>query len=106
MGWVWLIIAGLLEVLFAILLKLSDGFTKPVFTIGFIIATSISFYCLTKAMQTIPMGTAYTIWTGIGAIGVVLYGIIHFNEPANLVRLLLMALLLLSVIGLKLTSPS
>ena len=105
MAWVWLIAAGLLEVVFAILLKLSDGFTKPLFTIGFIVTTTVSFYCLTKAMQTIPMGTAYTIWIGIGAVGVVCYGVFQLNEPVTVVRLSLIIVLVLAIIGLKVTTP-
>lgn len=104
MAWLWLIAAGALEVVFAILLKLSEGFTKPLFTVGFILATAVSFYCLTRAMQTIPMGTAYTVWIGIGAVGVVLYGIVYFNEPASVARLALMSVLVLCIVGLKLTS--
>ena len=106
MAWIWLISAGLLEVIFAILLKLSEGFTKPLFTIGFIVTTAISFYCLTKAMQLIPMGTAYTVWIGIGAVGVVLYGIVYLHEPVTVMRLALILMLVISIIGLKITTPS
>lgn len=104
MAWIWLVAAGLLEVAFAVLLKLSEGFTRPLFTVGFIVSTAVSFYCLTKAMHSIPMGTAYIVWIGIGAIGVVLYGIIQFNEPLTVIRVMLMTLLVLSIIGLKVTS--
>ena len=104
MAWLWLIVAGLLEVVFAICLKLSDGFTKPYFTLGFILAAGISFFCLTKAMQSLPMGTAYTVWIGIGAVGVVISGIVQFNEPVTAMRMSLIALLVCSIVGLKLTS--
>ena len=106
MAWVWLVSAGFLEIVFAILLRFSEGFTKPLFTIGFIITTSISFYCLTKAMQTIPIGTAYTIWTGIGTAGVVLFGIVYFNEPVTLIRMTLITVLVSSIIGLKIITPT
>lgn len=106
MAWVWLISAGLLEIVFALLLKLSEGFTKPLYTAGFIVTTTISFYCLTKAMQTIPMGTAYTVWIGIGAVGVVFLGIVQFNEPLTITRLLLLGILILSIIGLKISASA
>jgi len=104
MAWAWLIAAGLLEIVFAICLKLSEGFSKPVFTIAFVIATAISLYCLTRAMQSIPMGTAYAVWTGIGAVGVVVFGVVFFSEPATAARLFFISTLIASIIGLKLVS--
>ena len=104
MAWVWLLLAGLLEIVFAICLKLSEGFTKPAFTIAFIIATSISLFCLTKAMQSIPMGTAYAVWTGIGVVGVVIFGIVFFSEPVTAARIFLISTLVASIVGLKLIS--
>ena len=104
MAWVWLLLAGLLEIVFAICLKLSEGFTKPVFTIAFIIATSISLFCLTKAMQSIPMGTAYAVWTGIGVVGVVIFGIVFFSEPVTAARIFFISTLVASIVGLKLIS--
>jgi quaternary ammonium compound-resistance protein SugE len=104
MAWVWLLLAGLLEIVFAICLKLSEGFTKPAFTIAFIIATSISLFCLTKAMQSIPMGTAYAVWTGIGVVGVVIFGIVFFSEPVTAARIFFISTLVASIVGLKLIS--
>lgn len=104
MAWLWLAVAALLEIPFAVMLKLSDGFTRPFYTAGFLITTLVSFYCLTRAMQTIPMGTAYAIWTGVGAAGVILIGIFYFDEPVTLLRLSLLLLLAASVVGLKVTS--
>lgn len=104
MAWGWLIVAGVLEVFFATFLKLSDGFTKPVYSFAFIVAAALSFYCLTKAMQDIPIGTAYAVWTGIGTVGVVIFGIVFFSEPINAARLFFTATLLASIIGLKLVS--
>ena len=83
MAWVWLVTAGLFEILFASFLKLSDGFTKLGFTIAFVVSAAFSFYFLTKAMQEIPVGTAYAVWTGIGAAGVAIFGIIFFAEALS-----------------------
>jgi quaternary ammonium compound-resistance protein SugE len=104
MAWAWLISAGLLEVIFATLLKLSENFTKPIYTIAFVIVAALSFYCLTKAMQSIPIGTAYAVWTGIGAVGIVIVGIIFFSEPITVLRLFFISTLVASIIGLKLVS--
>lgn len=106
MAWVWLIIAGIFEICFATLLKLSESFTKPLYTVGFIVAAAFSFYCLTRAMQVIPIGTAYAIWTGIGAAGVVIFGIVLFNEPVNFPRIFFATTLIASIIGLKVVSAS
>ena len=76
MAWLWLVSAGLLEIVFASCLKLSEAFSKPVYTIAFLVFGTLSFFCLTKAMQDIPIGTAYAVWTGIGATGVAIFGMI------------------------------
>lgn len=104
MAWVFLSIAGFLEIIFAVLLKLSNGFTKPVYVVGVCIAAGLSLFFLTRAMQHIPMGTAYAVWTGVGALGVVLIGIFFFNESTNWLRLLFIALLVISIGGLKFVS--
>lgn len=104
MAWGYLIIAGALEIVWAIGLKYADGFTKlwpSVFTVLTMIA---SFYCLSLAVRTLPIGTGYAIWTGIGAIGTTVLGIFLFAESANLLRLLCIALILVGIIGLKLTA--
>ncbi|SDR18875.1 multidrug efflux SMR transporter [Pseudovibrio sp. Tun.PSC04-5.I4] len=106
MAWIWLIIAGLFEMAFAICLKLSDNFTKPVYTVLFVITASLSFYCLTRAMVSIPIGTAYAVWTGIGASGIALFGIFFFGEPVTFLRLFFIAMLVGAIIGLKFVSPS
>jgi len=100
----WLIAAGVTEVFFATFLKLSEGFTRPLYTILFIVAASLSFYFLTKAMQGVPMSTAYAVWTGMGAAGITILGIILFSEPATLWRLFFLTTLIGSIIGLKLVS--
>ncbi len=104
MAWIWLLVAGVFEVTFAALLKLSDGFTKPVYTVLFILAAMISLYCLTRAMETIPIGTAYAVWTGIGAVGAVLLGSFLFGESLGLLRVFFIFLLISSIVGLKFVS--
>lgn len=104
MAWLYLIIAGLFEVGFTTCLKLSNNFSIPKWTIGFLVCATLSFFLLSKAIQTIPMGTGYAVWTGIGAAGTVIVGIILFKEPADVWRLLFIALLIGSVIGLKAVS--
>lgn len=104
-GWIWLFSAGFFEIFFATFLKLSDGFTKPLYSVAFATAAMFSFFCLTKAMQTIPIGTAYAVWTGIGATGIAIFGIVFFGEPINTLRLFFLSTLVLSIIALKILSP-
>ncbi|HSZ72601.1 MAG TPA: multidrug efflux SMR transporter [Cytophagaceae bacterium] len=101
MNWILLIIAGLFEIGFTTCLKLSDNFSHYKWSIGFFICITFSFVLLNMAIQTIPMGTAYAIWTGIGAVGTVLIGIFFYNEPTDFWRLLFIFLLIGSIIGLK-----
>lgn len=104
MNWIILIIAGLFEVGFTTCLKLSDNFSNYKWSIGFFICITLSFVLLNIAIQTIPMGTAYGIWTGIGAVGTVIMGILLYNEPTDFWRLLFIFLLIGSIIGLKVVS--
>lgn len=104
MAWVILIIAGLFEVGWAVGLKYSDGMTRPWPLAATAVALLLSMGLLAVAMQTLPLGTAYTVWTGIGAIGSVVLGIWLFGEPAGAMRLACVALILTGIIGLKLTS--
>lgn len=104
MAWLYLVLAGLFEVGFAVALKQSEGLTRLGPSVAFILLGGISFVLLTKAIATIPLGTAYAVWTGIGAIGTVLVGIICFGDPAGGLRLLFLAMLLCSLMGLKLVS--
>jgi quaternary ammonium compound-resistance protein SugE len=106
MPWVLLIVAGLLEVCWAIGLKYTEGFTKPLPSILTGLAIIASMVLLSLAARSLPIGTAYAIWVGIGALGAAVLGIILFHEPATPARLFFLALLLTSVIGLKLTSSS
>lgn len=104
MAWIYLIIAGVFEVVWATGLKYSHGFTKlypSLITLGGMI---ISFYLLSLATKSLPIGTAYAIWTGIGALGAVIMGIFLFNEPANILRIVFLCLILAGILGLKLTS--
>jgi len=104
MGWIYLLFAGLFEVGFTSMLKLSDNFSKLFPSIGFFFFSILSFYLLTKAVETIPIGTAYAIWTGIGAAGTVLIGIFFFQESAGFWRMFFITILIMSIIGLKLVS--
>lgn len=104
MNWVYLIIAGLFECGWAIGLKYTDGFTKWLPSSLTIAAMAISFWLLSIAMQTIPIGTAYAIWTGIGAVGVAIIGMILFGESAAIIRILCLLLIVSGILGLKLTA--
>lgn len=106
MAWVWLFIAGIFEMVFAICLKLSEGFTRPLYTTIFAITAFLSFYFLTKAVQGIPIGTAYAVWTGIGATGIAIFGIFLFNEPVTFWRLFFLTMLVGAIAGLKFVSSS
>ena len=104
MAWVFLVVAGFLEVFWPSFLKLSEGFTKLDFSIVTVAGMLASFYFLSQAMKTLPLGTAYAIWTGIGAVGSVLVGILVFKEPVTAARMFFTVLLLTGIIGIKLTS--
>lgn len=101
MSWIYLIIAGILEVGFTTCLKLSDNFSNLKWGAGFLICAIMSFVFLNKATVTLPMGTAYAVWTGIGAIGTVLVGIIFFKESYNFWRIFFLTTLIISILGLK-----
>jgi quaternary ammonium compound-resistance protein SugE len=104
MAWIILIVAGLFEVGFTTCLKLSENFSNWKWTTGFFICISFSFFLLNKATQTIPLGTGYAVWTGIGAVGTVIVGMIFFKEPTDFWRLIFIFLLIGSILGLKLVS--
>ncbi|QDH80168.1 multidrug efflux SMR transporter [Echinicola soli] len=101
MAWLILILAGLFEVAFTTSLKMANNFTNFKWSVAFFISISLSFYLLNHAIKTIPMGTAYAVWTGIGAAGTVLVGIFFFQEPSNWLRIGFLMLLISSIIGLK-----
>lgn len=105
MPWVILVIAGLFEVAWSVGMKKSDGFTKLGPSIFTLITLALSMFLLGWAMKTLPLGTAYTIWTGVGAIGAVILGIVMFGESASPLRIACIALILVGIVGLKLTTP-
>ena len=104
MSWLVLFVAGLFEVAWAIGLKYTEGFTRPWPTAGTIAAMMISVALLGIAMKSLPVGTAYAVWTGIGAVGTVLLGIALFGDPTSPSRLVCVALILAGIIGLKIVS--
>ncbi|MCM2348739.1 MAG: SMR family transporter [Bacteriovoracaceae bacterium] len=99
--WFLLVIAGLLEVCWAIGLKYTDGFTKLLPSVFTIVTLAASMYLLARAAQVIPIGTAYGIWVGIGALGAAILGMILFKEPVSMARLVFLVLLVVSLVGLK-----
>jgi quaternary ammonium compound-resistance protein SugE len=106
MNWLILIVAGLFEVGWAIGLKYTEGFTRPLPTIGTVLAVVISMGLLGVAMRSLPVGTAYAVWVGIGSVGTAILGIILFGESANIWRLLSLGLIIAGIIGLKLATPT
>lgn len=104
--WLMLAFAGVLEIVWAVGLKYADGFTKPVASTITIAAMAASIWLLAQAARTLPIGTAYAVWTGIGAAGAALLGIMLFAESANPVRVLCMVLIVAGIVGLKLSTPA
>lgn len=104
MSWFYLILAGILEVFWSTCLKFSHGFTELKFSILTVVGMIFSFLFLAQATKQLPLGTSYAIWTGIGALGAVIAGIILFKEPFTAVRCFFVVLLLAGIIGLKITS--
>ena len=104
MTWLELLIAGGLEVFWSTFLKLSEGFTRPVYSVVAVVGMILSFIFLSQATKVLPLGTAYAVWTGIGAVGAVIVGIVVFKEPVTAVRMLFVVLLLTGIIGLKATA--
>jgi quaternary ammonium compound-resistance protein SugE len=104
MGWVLLGVAGALEVGFTTALKYAEGFTKLWPSLVFLVAYAGSAWFLSQAIKTIPIGTAYAVWTGIGAVGTAVIGIALFGEPATALRVLFLAVIVGGIIGLKLVS--
>lgn len=104
MNWLILIVAGLLEVVWAVGLKYTDGFTKPLPSVITIVAMAASFYCLSLAMRSLPLSIAYTVWVGIGMVGAVIFGVIFLKEPINMVKGISLLLIISGILGLKLSS--
>jgi quaternary ammonium compound-resistance protein SugE len=106
MAWIILVIAGLFEVGWAIGLKYTEGFTRLWPTVGTVAAMIVSLWLLGVAMKSLPVGTAYSIWVGVGAVGTVALGIVLLGEPANAARLISVALIVAGIVGLKLATPA
>jgi len=104
MSWMILFLAGLFEVAWAVGLKYTEGFTRLWPSVGTVAAMAVSFYLLAVAMRSLPLGTAYAVWVGVGAVGTAILGIALFNEPANAGRLVSLGLILAGIMGLKLAS--
>jgi len=105
MQWFELFIAGLFEVGWAIGLKYSQGFTKLIPSVFTLVGMLASFYFLSIALKSIPLGTAYAVWTGIGTVGTVIFGILIFQEPADATRLICIGFIIVGIVGLRILSP-
>ncbi|MFK7831437.1 MAG: multidrug efflux SMR transporter [Congregibacter sp.] len=106
MAWISLVIAGFFEIVWVLALKYSDGLSNWWPSVIFGVAACVSFAFLSYALKTLPMGTAYATWTGIGAVGIAIVGMLWCKEPAGLARVLCIALIVAGIVGLKLTSPA
>lgn len=104
MAWVILFFAGLLEVAWALFLKQSEGFTRPGPTVGFGVALFLSMFLLAQALKTLPVGTAYAVWTGIGAAGTAIIGMLWLGESREVLKLVSLVMLIAGIIGLRITS--
>lgn len=106
MAWVLVVIAGLFETAFALSLKASNGFTRPVPTVTFVICAGLSFALLSMGLRTLPVGSAYAVWTGIGAVGTAIAGVLVFDEVASVLKVLSIVLVVAGVVGLQIRSPA
>jgi quaternary ammonium compound-resistance protein SugE len=106
MAWVYLVAAGITEIIWAIGLKHSDGFKKLGPSLFTVIVMLLSFVLLSQAMRKLPLGTAYAVWTGIGAVGTVIYGMARLNEPRDIPRILCVMLIVAGIVGLKAMTPA
>ena len=106
MAWLVLVIAGLFEVVWAFSMKQSEGFTRLWPSVVTLAAMLVSFGLLAWSMRSFPLGTAYTVWTGIGAVGAAVLGIVLFKEPASAPRLACLALIVIGIVGLKFVTPT
>lgn len=104
MGWIFLIVAGIFEVTGTTAFRSIEGWTRPLPIVLFALSGALSLFFLFRSLETVPLGTAYAVWTGMGAAGTVLVGIAWFGEPSTTIRLVLLVVLVGSIVGLKLTS--
>jgi quaternary ammonium compound-resistance protein SugE len=105
MAWLILFLAGLFETGWAVGLKYTFGFTRLWPSVGTLLAMALSLWLLSIAMKSLPLGTAYAVWVGVGAVGTVILGIVLFAEPANAARLVSVALIIAGIVGLRLATP-
>lgn len=103
MAWIWLLLAGAAEIVFAASLKYNEGFTKLYPSLVTVVSGGASFYLLMLAIKILPVGTAYAVWTGIGAVGAAILGMVLFKESTDVWRLLSIALVVAGIVGLKLS---
>jgi len=101
MPWIILFIAGLFEIAWAVGIKYTEGWTRLLPSVLTVIAMVASFFFLSQALKQLPMGTAYAVWTGIGTIGTVVYGIVYFKEPTDIMRMLCIMLIIIGIVGLR-----
>ena len=106
MGWIYLLGAGILEIVWAVSLKYTEGWTKPLPSLGTGAAMLVGFFLLSQALKTIPIGTAYSVWTGIGAAGTAIAGMLLFDESRDVARILCILLVVIGIVGLKFTAQS
>lgn len=106
MAWLLVIVAGLFETVFAVSLKLSDGFTRLWWSLAFVVAAVTSFLLLSHGLRSLPVGSAYAVWTGIGAAGTAIVGMVFLRDPVSTLRLLSILLIVAGVVGLNLSSSS
>ena len=104
MAWVFIVFAGLLEIAWALGLKASDGFTRPLPTVFTLITAALSFWLLAQAMRDLPAGTAYAVWSGIGAFGTVVLGIVFFQDSVSLGKMLCLMMIVAGIVGVKIFS--
>jgi quaternary ammonium compound-resistance protein SugE len=105
-AWLLLVVAGLLEIVWAVSMKASDGFTKAQYSVLTLVAAALSFWLLGLAMRSLPVGTAYAVWTGIGAVGAALLGMLLLGEAVTIARVVCICLIVVGILGLKLFSGS
>lgn len=106
MAWIYIFIASIFEISWAVGLKYSDGFTNLYATVFTVITMLLSFIFLSQGVKELPIGTAYAVWTGIGAAGTALYGLLFFDEPKGLLRIMFLFLIIVGIVGLKLTAKN
>ncbi len=104
-GWIILFLAGVFEIGFTTFMKLSEGFSRWSYNVGFAVCAIASFALLNKATTVIPLGTAYAVWTGLGAFGTAIIGMVFFKDPTTLWRVVFLSLLIISIIGIKFVAP-